>query len=211
MRPAGAPTAHGRRAAFGRGAPDAGTTARGAIVALAGRRIDEDGADPPRFPLDRVLQVRQRLAALLAEEAAAALVCSAACGADLVALEAAERFGLRRRIVLPFPQDRFREGSVTDRPGDWGPVFDRLIGAARAAGDLVVLGPEAGEGSAAYRAANEAILREAQTLARTGSTPRRLVAVVAWEGAPRPGTDSTEDFRRLAERAGFAQRSVATL
>ena len=68
----------------------------------------------------------------MAAERAAVLVCSVACGADLVALEAAERLGRRRRIVLPFAAERFRMTSVTDRPGDWGPMFDRMIAAADA-------------------------------------------------------------------------------
>ena len=80
--------------------------------------------------------VRRRIVDLLAEEHTEALVCSAACGADLIALEEAERLGLRRRIVLPFSPRQFRETSVTDRPGDWGPFFDRLVEAAKVAGDL---------------------------------------------------------------------------
>ncbi|MGG5890100.1 hypothetical protein ACLF3G_23510 [Falsiroseomonas sp. HC035] len=178
-----------------------------AVVALAGRRVDAEDAETQRFPSTQVPLVRERLAELLAAEGAEALVCSAACGADLLALEVAERLGLRRRIVLPFALGRFRETSVVDRPGDWGPVFDRLVAAAEAAGDLVVL--EAGDGSAAYAAANEAILREARALA-TGA-PRRLVAVVAWEGSAREGSDATEGFRQLATQAGFEPRFVPTL
>src|SRR3954469_3337063 len=125
-----------------------------AVIALAGRRVDAAGTTPPRFPLENVPFVRQRLAEALVAEQAAALVCSAACGADLIALEEAERLGLRRRIILPFPPDRFRETSVIDRPGDWGRVFDRLIQAAAEAGDLVVLSAYGGNEEAAYAAAN---------------------------------------------------------
>jgi hypothetical protein len=72
---------------------------------------------------------------------AVGLVCSAACGADLIALEAAEQLGVRRRIVLPFappplPQDICY---VIDRPGDWGAVFDHQIATTSASGDLVVI------------------------------------------------------------------------
>jgi hypothetical protein len=59
--------------------------ADGSIVALAGRRIDAQDADPPRFPLEAVSTVRQRLADLLVQERTVALVCSAACGSDLIA------------------------------------------------------------------------------------------------------------------------------
>src|SRR6267378_3813558 len=93
------------------------------VVALAGRRIDLPGTQPPRFPLDNIGTVGRRFAEALDKVHAVALVCSAACGADLVALEQAERLGLRRRIVLPFRRERFRSTSVTDRPGDWGPLF----------------------------------------------------------------------------------------
>src|SRR3954447_21574052 len=181
-----------------------------AVVALAGRRVDATGTEPPRFPLENVPIVRQRLAAMLAMESAMALVCSAACGADLIALEEAERLGLRRRIVLPFSPERFRKTSVIDRPGDWGPVFDRLITAARATGDLVVL-EHVGDSDAAYAAANKAIIDQAQMLAKTGDAPRRLVAVVVWEGAARAGSDATQGFRDLAANAGFEERLIATL
>ena len=143
---------------------------------------------------------------------ATALVCSAACGADLVGLEAAEQLDLRRRIVLPFPPPRFRETSVIDRSEEWGPVFDHQIAAATAAGDLAVLDLD-GKEDQAYAAANEAIIREAQALAaqpRQGGA-QRLVAMLVWEGAKRQGTDATAGFRELARKAGFEEHSIPTL
>ena len=50
------------------------------VIALAGRRIDAPDTNPPRFPLENVPMVRQRLADMFAAEHAEALVCSAACG-----------------------------------------------------------------------------------------------------------------------------------
>jgi hypothetical protein len=188
--------------------PDQTQLGGSAVIALAGRRVDAAGTDPPRFPPEAVPVVRQRLDDLLTKEHAVVLVCSAACGADLVALEEAERLGLRRRIILPFAPERFRDTSVVDRPGNWGLVFDRLTAAAKAASDLVVL--DAGDGDAAYAAANEAIVREAQALAQAGGDTHRFVAVVAWEGVARAGSDATEGFRVLATAAGFEERSVPT-
>lgn len=180
---------------------------RPAVIALAGRRIDPD-AEASRFPLAAVPLVRQRIADLLRDENAAALACSAACGADLIALEEAGRLGLHRRVVLPFAPERFRETSVTDRPGDWGPIFDRVIAAAAGAGDLVVM--DAGSGDAAYALANAAIIAAAQALADDAAAPLRPIGVIVWEGAAREGTDATADFRSLAEAAGFEGRSVST-
>jgi hypothetical protein len=183
-----------------------------AVIALAGRRIDAPDTNPPRFPLENVPMVRQRLADMLAAERADALVCSAACGTDLIALEEAERLGIRRRIVLPFSPDRFRNTSVTDRPGHWGPIFDRIIAAAEFAGDLVILGDLEGDNDSAYAAANETIIHEAQALAQatSGGAPHRGIAVVVWEGAAREGTDATSGLLDLARRAGFEERSVLT-
>src|ERR1700722_7117619 len=117
-----------------------GREAAPTIVALAGRRIDAPDAQPPRFPLARVEAVGARVAEALRNHNARTLVCSAGCGADLVALEQAERLGLRRRIVLPFAADRFLVSSVTDRPGNWEAVFNRQVAAAAAVGYLVVVG-----------------------------------------------------------------------
>jgi hypothetical protein len=180
-----------------------------AVVALAGRRIDAEGTHPPRFPLANVPIVRRRLAELLVSENATAIVCSAACGADLIALEEAERLGIRRRIILPFCPDRFRDSSVVDRPGDWGPLFDRLIAAAGIADDLIVVGETDAEDTA-YAAANDAIIREAKQIAEADGT-YRLLAVIVWEGEQRAGTDATAAFRELAVKAEFEQESILTL
>jgi len=179
----------------------------GMVLAVAGRRIDAKDANPPRFPLSQVEAVRQRLHKLLVDERVGAIVCSAACGADLIALEEAGKLGIRRRVVLPFPKERFRETSVVDRPGDWGDVYDHVIADVEAKGDLVVLQMTAGDESDAYQAANEAIIREAETLVRFAER----TAVIVWEGSPRSESDATNAFRALAKQAGFSQRVVPTL
>ncbi len=56
-----------------------------------------------------------------------AVVCSAACGADILALESAAQLGLSRRVVLPFSREQFRSTSVADRGGDWGRRFDTIL------------------------------------------------------------------------------------
>jgi hypothetical protein len=178
----------------------------GCVVAVAGRRIDADGAHPPRFPLANIPLVRKRLVDLLIAGDGVAVVCSAACGADLIALEAAGELGLQRRVVLPFGRERFRETSVIDRPGAWGEIYDRIIAEVEAAGDLVVLPPTVGDDSDAYQAANQAIIREAVNLA--GAT--QPMAIVVWEGTSRSDSDATEAFRVLAEDAGFSLSFVQT-
>lgn len=176
------------------------------VVAFAGRRVDADGA-AQRFPLRNAPAVGQRIEELLAERRATALVCSAACGADLLALEAAGHLGLRRRVILPFGRERFRETSVVDRPGDWGERFDRMADAVTSGGNLIVLGYNE-EDPATYTATNLAILDQAFIVAHEAHQP--VLAVVAWEGRSRGADDVTEHFLTEARRRGLPSAAVMT-
>ena len=133
------------------------------IIALAGRRIDSPDADTPRFPEASRGPVRNRLRELFGTLGATALVGSGACGADLLAMDVAGELGMRRRMVLPFEPGRFRETSVEDRPGDWGPLFKRILAEVTGKGGVTIL-PEVDDPSAAYTAANSAILNDAQRI-----------------------------------------------
>jgi hypothetical protein len=177
------------------------------IIALAGRRVDSADAKEPRFPLGNLEMVRTRARAVLIEKGAIALVSSAACGADLIALSEAGQLGLRRRVVLPFGRKRFRETSVTDRPGDWGPLYDQIIDEVEALGDLVLL--EKGTDNEAYSAANHVILNEALGLAKEAHKP--ATAVLIWDGTSRGDHDLTEEFGVEARNRGLAVIEVKTL
>lgn len=177
------------------------------IVAITGRRIDEQNASSPRFPLANVDVVRSRVRTLLRESLATVLVSSAACGADLIGLSEAGALDLRRRVILPFGRERFRESSVVDRAGDWGPLYDGILDDVEARGDLVVLDNEPGD--AAYSAANDEILNEAATMApKTGDG---VMAVLIWDGAARGDDDLTADFRDKARSRGFSITSIQTI
>jgi hypothetical protein len=177
-----------------------------AIWGLAGRRIDAAGGTA-RFPLERVAAVAAEMRTMLGSSGATTLVCSAACGADLVALRTARDLGLRRRIVLPFAVEVFRVSSVLNRPGDWGPSFDQLIAEARDAGDLVVMDGAPGD-AGVYVRANEAILDEVSLLA---GDLARAAALIAWDGRPRATEDATHHFALCARRRGMPVCEVLTL
>jgi hypothetical protein len=177
------------------------------IIALAGRRIDKDDARPARFPLANLEFVRQRLRSLLKEESVTALVCSAACGADLLALREASEMGIRCRVVLPFDRLRFRETSVTDRPGDWH-LYDSLIDKVTSSNDLITLAAIPDD-QHAYEAANQAILDEALQLGR--STGEQVNALLVWDGRSRGLGDLTEAFGVAAKQRGLNVLEVLTL
>ncbi len=185
------------------------------IITLAGRRIDPQDSPVAHFPLEVSPTVRTHIQTLLKEQGATALVSSAACGADLLALEAAGELGLRRRIILPFAPEKFRASSVTDRPGDWGRLFDRIIADVRRSGDLVLMDEEK-EGKDAFLSTNRVILDEAQKLASPhnggakAAQEGHILAVIVWDGQPRGEFDLTLDFANEARARSIPVAEVLT-
>jgi hypothetical protein len=193
------------------------------IVAFAGRRIDATDAETPRFPLTQVDVVQKKIEELFHRDNVKTLICSAACGADLIALRVAQNLGIGYRIVLPFAPERFRVTSVMDRPctqeWNWGESFDQVIGIAQGKGELVIV--ETGENrQAAYQAVNQAILDEAQQYERnqtdqfTKESPQEthdVQAVIVWDGHARGPRDLTLHFAEEARSRGLLVKEILTL
>jgi hypothetical protein len=191
------------------------------IVIAAGRRIDALDAKEERFPLKNADRVAKEIRARLQDFRADMLVCSAACGADLITLNEAQSLGIRRRIVLPFAPQRFRQVSVVDRPGNstwnWGALFDEIIRRASETNDLIIMPPKTDE-TAAYVATNKRILAEALNLSqdltdqtRNDTDHDQLTAMIIWEGISRGEDDLTADFAMRAQGAGIPIEEVITL
>jgi hypothetical protein len=176
------------------------------IIALSGRRVDALQAEQPRFPLQNVGRVKDDVRQLFQDKQASALVSSAACGADLIALTEAGSLGLRRRIVLPFGRSRFRETSVVDRPGDWGTIYDKVLDEVEAKGDLVVLGKA--EQDDPYAATNKVILSEA--IALGSQTGESVAVLLIWDGASRGREDFTESFGTEGRKLGLPVFEILT-
>ncbi len=178
------------------------------IIALAGRRVDAANAAVERFPERNLDRVRDEIRSRLVESGARALVCAAACGADILALEEAGRLGLRRRIVLPYSRDEFRASSVIDRPGDWGERYDRLTADVDAAGDLIEFAHDR-ESDDTYFATNHDILDQAIEMA--AEMKDEAGVLVVWNGRSRGDDDVTGHFLDEAKRRGLPVREVITL
>lgn len=178
------------------------------VVAVAGRRIDPSDAARGSFPAASVSAVAAAVKRFLVEHNAIAVVASAACGADIVALEAAEELGIPIRIILPFDGNRFRRTSVEDRGIAWGERFDAVLGYAAAHGDVITLVPPLGNDDAAFGEATRRVLIDAQTLGLAAGAPVSALAI--WNGEPRPGVDATRDFLELARTQGLPRFSIAS-
>ena len=184
-------------------------TVTASVLAFAGRRIDAPDTSAPRFPSPNVARVERALAALFDGRAVAAVVGAAACGADLLILEAARARAVRTHLVLPFAAARFRETSVVDRGREWGPRFDAALAYAEQRGRVLVIPAVSGDEDDAYARATEVIFEEARKLARELSATRAALAV--WDQSPRGSADATWQFVELARQQQLECLEVSTL
>lgn len=175
------------------------------VAVLAGRRIDAPASGTKRFPLERITDVNRLIEEVFVFEGVTALVSSAACGADLIALELARARNLKTRIILPFDVETFKKISVTDRPGNWEESYYDAIGYAQESDDLVVLGVPV-EGASAFSITNQNLIAEAALVAGDS----KPLAITVWDGASRGKDDATSEFRKLATEGGFDLVNVST-
>jgi hypothetical protein len=176
------------------------------IIALAGRRIDTVDAETPRFPLEMKDVVLDRLVDLFERLKPSALVSSAACGADLLGLEAAGDLGITRYIILPFGRDAFLETSVIDRPGGWGSRFKEIIRSVDDDGNLIILDGSVDDTTAYSRVTTE-ILERAEQLA---SGNKDVIAVAVWEGQAKGEDDETAAFVAQATERDIEVEPILT-
>ena len=186
------------------------------IIALAGRRIDAPGTNPGRFPLAHVESVKNKLVTWLRLAHATQLVCSGACGADLVALQAADELGIIKTMILPFDADTFRTTSVTDRPGNWGSMYDQFVTELKRSNRVIELNYDKND-VAAYLNTNLRILDQAQRMAQSENekdphpgSPSKITAVIVWEGKPKDADDSTYHFKTEAEKRNYPVTEILT-
>lgn len=175
------------------------------VVALAGRRIDAPDAQASRFPSGFTNSVKQKLIICLSSVNATHLVSSGACGADLLALEAAEELGIGKTMILPFDADTFRSTSVTDRPGDWGIVYDKLVRVLKKENQLMEL-KLSKEDSEVYLETNFRILDQAQKIAE--QSKQEIMALIVWEGKPKDADDTTYHFMQEAKKRNFIVKEI---
>ncbi len=180
------------------------------VIALAGRRIDAPDSKAVRFPLKNVSRVKEDLRKLFISTGPVVLVCSGACGADLVALEVAGSLGIRRSIVLPFDKATFKVTSVTDRPGDWGDLFDKIYMEVVGEEKIQVLGYGEND-DAVYLKTNVDILKKAEVLADKYGVSNDIMAVIVWEGKAKDKDDATEHFKNAAQKKNFKVEEINTI
>jgi len=158
------------------------------VLVFTGHMVDRPNRPSPRFPPLLEPVVRDEIRAYLDRFAPAAAYGSAACGADILCLEAMLERGAEVNVVLPFPPDQFRATSVDLVPGgDWSSRFDRVLASASS---LTVVSDHGAESSgSAYEYANLVLTGMAMLRAGALATPVHGLAV--WDGGSGGGLGGT--------------------
>ncbi len=182
------------------------------VAVLAGRRVDSADASAARFPMQNVEKVKEKLKHFFIANSIDYLVCSAACGADLIALDIAGQLNISRKMVLPFDAETFRSSSVTDRPGNWGELFDTVYKELHGESNVIILNYDK-EDNDAYEKTNFDILNIADLISekQNETGDRKKSALIIWEGAPKDSNDTTEHFRTEAIKRNYEIEEINCL
>lgn len=149
------------------------------VAVFSGHMMDAVGRPSPRFPADDEPVVRAAIEAMLAEGGFVAGISAAACGADILFLEALQARGVDTHIVLPHDVATFRQESVTAIAGEqWGARFDSVVSQAR---EVTLVSEHRGE-DLSYQFHGEVMAGLARLKGRTfGSLP---TGIAYWDGQP---------------------------
>lgn len=170
------------------------------VLVFVGHMIDRPGRPTARFPASLepavAAAIRQRIRSVSAGFAFA----SAACGSDIMLLEAMLEIGGELHVVLPYEREQFVRDSVDLIPGArWPARFDAVL--TRTV-EVVTASTYGLEGGIAYEYSNLTVLGLATLRARQLDTD--LVTLAVWNGRPGDGPGGTawlvERSRALGHR-----------
>jgi len=102
------------------------------VIAFSGHMIDRPDRTAARFPAGIETKVAAALRDTIARLGPAIGYAQAACGADILFLEAMQQAGMQTQIVLPCAEADFIEASVSFAGAGWRSRFERVLrGATR--------------------------------------------------------------------------------
>ncbi len=167
------------------------------VAAFTGHMLDAPGRSPARFPASLEGTVTQALAERIDACNIGFAHCSAACGGDLLFIEALLARGAEVHVVLPFERNDFVASSVAFAGEAWVERFDRALARVASVGYGV---RERHLGDDSLYAYAGALVHGAAVLhARELEAEPLLVALIDERSQRRPGgaTDLLADWRAL--------------
>ena len=168
------------------------------VIVFAGHMIDRPDRKEPRFPPKLESAVAREIQHKIDRLKPGFGFSSAACGSDILFLEAMLERGAEVSIVLPYNQDEFVRDSVDFLPdSDWRERFDRVLARATR---IIVASPQRLEiGGVSYEFCNQMVLGLARIRARQIDTP--LIPLAVWDGmggdGPGGAASAIQDWRSV--------------
>jgi class 3 adenylate cyclase len=171
------------------------------VMVFAGHMIDRPGRATPRFPPEFEKEVASAIAERVRALDGRVGFASAACGSDILFLEAVARIGGETHIVLPAEPAEFRRESVDVAPtGGWPERFRAVL--EQASEQVITARQVLERGGLAYDYANMVLHGLAEIRAEQLGT--ELVPLAVWDGKPgdAPGgtASAVERWRNLGYR-----------
>jgi len=149
------------------------------VMIFAGHMVDLPGRPAPRFPDAAAEGVKTRIRAHVSRLGDIVAFASAACGSDILFLEAILENGGRAHVVLPYDQHRFVADSVDIIPGgNWKARFDAVL--ARASSVTTVSMQKLPLGGVSYVHANKVLVGMA--LLQSDRFVTTVAPLAVWDG-----------------------------
>ena len=161
--------------------------------------VDRVSRPTPRFPPQMERPVARALQNEIDKLKPGFGFSSAACGADILFLEAMVERHAENSVVLPYAKDTFVRDSVDFVPNsNWRQRFDRVLEGSR----VITASPEKLEiGGVSYAFCNQLTLGMAKI--RAGQLDTRLVPLAVWDGMPGDGSGGTASIIENWRSAGY--------
>ncbi len=166
------------------------------MVLFAGHMVDAPGRQPPRFPPERVHQVRRDIADAiwLIDGPDVSAITGLACGGDLLFAEEWLKSDRRLSAFLPRGQEEFLEESVRFAGEEWVKSFYMVINDQR----VEVVGPSPDM----FGADDPHTLNSERMLTEARQAGGRLQGIFLWDGKGGDGPGGTGHLASSVIAAG---------
>ena len=160
------------------------------VVIFSGHMVDAPDRQIPRFPPRFVEAVAEQIRITLGACDAQIGISSAACGSDLLFIEAMLQRDAEIQVVLPWRKDEFKQTSVSAAGADWERRFDRALEEATSVTFLSQQG--APSGNLGYVYCNDCM--NGMALFRAQKLGSDVQPIAVWDGQRGDGLGGTSSF-----------------
>ena len=170
------------------------------VAVFSGHMIDRPGRATPRFPPQLEPAVRDAIRQRLVKHEAGLGYASAACGSDILFLEAVLELKGKAYVVLPYAQEKFKKDSVeiADDP-QWVARFENVL--EKASDVLLASEQPIDEGALSFEYTN--LLLHGLASIRAERFETELVPIAVWDGKQGDGRGGTASVVERWRELGY--------